>query len=1176
MLKHSARSAVKSAALVGVSVSAFAAAAYAQDQSKPFDLPAQSAAVGIQEFAREADVQILAAQDDVTGVQTNAVRGTLSVHEALNRLLAGTHMIVASNDGHTIVLKRETRSASAAPLAQDVMVADLEPTAPDQVEPGLAAQTVQPGPGAAQAQAVAGPVQVAQAASPMVAQARAAAGVRVPTEQVVITGSLISGTPAVGVPVTTLSDQDFKTAGALTTADLLKNVPAVEVQASNTATLNGGYITGTQDTEIHGLGGALPGVAPDTLLLVDGARVPIQGRGLCSLDPSIIPQLAVDHVDVLADGASATYGSDAIAGVINVILKRGYDGATTQLRFGSSSDGSFSESASQLFGRTWDTGDITVTWEGYHNSPAEATKRKYYTNDFTPWGLDNLTPLDSAFTGIASVGDPHTPDAAPSGFDAHFGATCDNCYAIPKGQNGVGLTWAQVLSNNPTATSFTKNEVNPYSNSWSIPDMSRESFAGTFDQRLWSGTGILNTVQFFMEGYWDNRRNRGLSAGTTGPTDVNAYTYTIPTSNPYYPAGAPQGLEVSYDFGSGHYSAGQVADRIEAGVNLDFALGWQGKVFYGRSEDTEFAHWTNMYNHNLVNAALGNTVVDSSGVYAPLTKPANVPYLNLFCDPTAFQCIDPATRAFMATSRNSVERSVQDQTDASFNGPLFDLPGGQVKAAVGGDYLTEHYSFYDTDGSSSFLGDAAPGLAPDANSEQIWAAFAQLDVPIVGQANAIPFVQALLLEVSGRIDHYSIFGSTKNPKFSLNWTVGAGLTLKAAMGTSFRAPVFTETSPSAGASLNPVNVPAGGLNNNEPSCPVVGVPAVPGSAAAVLDPNCSAALQYIGGFSVSGGSAVAAPYRSATLNPETARNWALGFDFAPNDTLGFLKGLDVNATLYRIKINGVIQPKSMFGGFDDPLARSFYILPSDIPNFAQAVTTLVANPRTAPYTIASGINFIEDMANANVGWQMVKGIDFSASYNWDMGDLGVWNTGVVGNYALDSQILTAPGTPVFDAYKGIDSGGRLNYRARLGWMSPDSAWSVTGFMNYKAHVGAQPPDGFPVEPLPPACFLVGNPACNASGLPQFAQYTQQFPFLTDKIPAFVTFDLSIGYDTLDQPANDYLKNIAVQLTVNDITNKELPFQYVTLNGGPSGSPRAFSHYYDPAQRVISLVITKQW
>src|SRR4029077_7935430 len=106
---------------------------------------------------------------------------------------------------------------------------------------------------------------------------------------------------------------------------------------------------------------------PKTLLMVDGIRVPFQSASLCIVDPSIIPQLAVDRIDVLADGASATYGSDAVAGVLAIVLKRGFDGAITQLQLSSIPGlGNLSVMASQLYGKKWDGGDITVTYETYY------------------------------------------------------------------------------------------------------------------------------------------------------------------------------------------------------------------------------------------------------------------------------------------------------------------------------------------------------------------------------------------------------------------------------------------------------------------------------------------------------------------------------------------------------------------------------------------------------------------------------------------------------------------------------------------------------------------------------------------------------------------------------------------------------------------------------------------
>ena len=155
-------------------------------------------------------------------------------------------------------------------------------------------------------------------AQPMTAQADQA------PETVLITGSLIRGTVAVGVPVTNLNPMDYTQTGALTTSDLFRTFPAANVSPGPVATEGGSNIERGTRVNLRQLD---TGNAPRSLLMVDGVRFPPQGNGLCAIDPSIIPQISLDRIDILVDGASATYGSDAVGGVINVILKRGFDGA---------------------------------------------------------------------------------------------------------------------------------------------------------------------------------------------------------------------------------------------------------------------------------------------------------------------------------------------------------------------------------------------------------------------------------------------------------------------------------------------------------------------------------------------------------------------------------------------------------------------------------------------------------------------------------------------------------------------------------------------------------------------------------------------------------------------------------------------------------------------------------
>ena len=146
-------------------------------------------------------------------------------------------------------------------------------------------------------------------------------------ETVLITGSLIRGTAAVGVPVVNLAPQDFAMTGSLTAADLFRSVPQFNVLPGPTALASANVERGIKEVNLRQLD---TGSSPRSLMMIDGLRYPPQGNGLDQLDPSIIPQIAIERIDLLLDGASATYGSDAIAGVINIVLKRNFEGALVE------------------------------------------------------------------------------------------------------------------------------------------------------------------------------------------------------------------------------------------------------------------------------------------------------------------------------------------------------------------------------------------------------------------------------------------------------------------------------------------------------------------------------------------------------------------------------------------------------------------------------------------------------------------------------------------------------------------------------------------------------------------------------------------------------------------------------------------------------------------------------
>jgi iron complex outermembrane receptor protein len=1001
---------------------------------------------------------------------------------------------------------------------------------------------------------------VATAQAQQVAQAQMAQATETPPEEVLITGSLIRGTVAVGAPVTTLGQADFAQAGVVSVGDLLTTLPAFENHAapSTAAASFGNFIN---RLNIHNLNG----VDSRTLMLIDGMKMPPQGTGAIQYDPSIIPSLALDRVDVLADGASATYGSEAVAGVVNLILKRGYEGATLQTVVGSGAGGAFNWDVQGLYGKTWSGGDVTVSLERGSEQPLNASKRSYYTQDFTPWGLDNATPVVSATPGIVSIGAP----ATATGATTTLAALCANCYSIPTGQNGVGLSWAQIAAHPGVG-----NIQNPTAYQTIIPADQWTSSTITFDQ------DVLPWLQFNAEGYYSNRRDQ-----TTNP-DVGVTSGAIPTSNTFYPTGTlcttnpstaipagipagctPNNLRVSYIYNQipNIESASEISDRYTFGFTAKLPAEWQAKIFGGISDEevrrTDVSN-LRLISPNNVNAALGATIAatpasnNSPGVPS-FTKPANIPYLNLFCDPTAFSCIDPATLRYIKMLNSNNSGYIEHEAGVNFDGPLFDLPGGTVRAAIGGDYTYEDYWIRTTTEPVTSQVDVT---TPDNLWRTVKSGFAQVNVPLVGEANKLPFVERLELEISGRYDSYDDFGNTFNPRFSADWTIGEGVTLRSSYGTNFVAPSFKSLSSVLARNITPWNV--GGVNTSAISaCPPGATTPAPGSVAAQLNPTCSAALNNPIGIQVgsSGGSGGLAGFLRPPdykTEPEKAKNWVLGFEYAPTN---FLKGLDFQVTWWRVQINGPITgtSPSTGNGLNDPNTRFLFILPGD-PQFATAVNYALTNPLAG--SNVSGINpasvkWIEDGSARNLGSKDTEGLDFVASYDWDMGSLGAWNAGVTGSYFFHDFVQNLPNTPEVDTFHDTTTGEtraeKLRYRARLGWS--DGSFSITGFMDYQSHV-------YSTNQLPSAAVLASFPNLVAN------------PFLLNLVPSSYLFDISLGYNTGTTPANDYLKNINVFLTVNNIMDRQPQFQY----GGVSNAYAYYPSGISPIGRNWRLGITKQF
>jgi outer membrane receptor protein involved in Fe transport len=1070
-------------------------------------------------------------------------------------------------------------------------------------------------------------------------------------ETVLITGSLIRGTAAVGVPVTNLSPMDFAMTGALNTADLFRSFPAANVMPAGVATNSGATIERAVKVNIRGLD---TGTATRSLLMVDGIRFPAQGNGQCIIDPSIIPALSQDHIDVLVDGASATYGSDAISGVINIILKRNMDGAITQARWTAGAGGKNRYLASAVWGRTWDGGQVTLSYEWYNDSHTAGNFHSQFGIDFRPWGFDDKRPLASSLPGTLSRGAAQQPGGGPIGTGANTGSGCTNCYAIPlgtgqdwdPGPNGTGptapssaatLNWATFSTNAANSGSNgLRNQFDPYHLGWYDANQERNGGHITVDQRLTAN------ISFFGSAFYSNRRAVFVNPSNIGPSPNNALAgFTVPTFNPYYPTGGPTGantLRAFYNLGFESppiTTAYELAQRYQLGLNIALPGGWSSRIWYAETKDSNANHTEGSIIKAAVSAALGWTILPTpaSGTtpgIASWTKPSSVPYLNLFCDPLAYKCNSDTTIGYVEGVRSFDQKMLINEKGVNFDGPLFDLPGGTVKAAVGGSYTTYHFTFVQL--SNTNATNLILPYALDPESRAVWATWAQLNVPIFSDQNGLPLLRRLEFEFSWRHDQYSDVGGTSNPKVAFNWSPIEDFTIRGTWGNSFRAPVFGEISPLANVAITGRNMAAIGLATDNQ--------AIGGCAGGVLPPEGSGAWKVISsygdgtlgsnsacpaagasitlpngftmpdarnpyGITFLGGSAGAAIIRAgglkgwSGLTPELATNWGIGFDYTPS--ANFLTGLNIQATYYIIKINSVLigfgNPNS--GSFNDPNIGDFaFIVPTDyagvaggaactsnlLPTtcqpFQDAVQSLIAHPRAQIDAAAKTlIMWINDGGVFNKGWIKMEGIDWSWSYDWEWGDIGAFNIGMTGTYYLHRRTQTVPpDADIVDDFhqtinlglnneaQGIATLPRMLYRARVGWAN--GPWSATLFMDHRAHY-------YHTQSAPPNVngnFCASNGSLDANG--GGGTFPCAINDYTNLVNSYYTFDLSLGYNTLDMPANEYLRNIGLQLVIQNVFDHHANFLYkgAAVAGGPCTCDPIVSNI----GRQISIIVTKQW
>jgi hypothetical protein len=223
----------------------------------------------------------------------------------------------------------------------------------------------------------------------------------------------------------------------------------------------------------------------------------------------------------------------------------------------------------------------------------------------------------------------------------------------------------------------------------------------------------------------------------------------------------------------------------------------------------------------------------------------------------------------------------------------------------------------------------------------------------------------------------------------------------------------------------------------------------------------------------------------------------------------------------------------------------------------------------------TNVYWINDSATTNAGFVHVQGVDWNASYNYDAGDFGAWNTGITGTYYLHRWVQQSAGGAIFDAYdqniasvgniaqNGVETLPRLNFRTRLGWS--DGPFSATLFWNHQSHFFE------PRTSSPPNVNFQCTASGGSVGGGTFPCAISNFSY---EQPAWDTFDLSFGYSTGTIPANVYLQNLTLQLTVINLLGRHAAFEY-----GPNSTtrnPAGFNIQQPDTGRTVGITLVKNW
>lgn len=814
-------------------------------------------------------------------------------------------------------------------------------------------------------------------------------------DRIEVTGSRIRQVDTeTAQPVLSISRDTIEKSGFKTVADILQNISAAGSPAiSRSEPLSSGEMVGGYYIDLRNLG------AQRTLILVDGRRLGASVSGF--QDVSQIPSVVVERIDVLKDGASSIYGSDAMAGVINIITRRGFEGLEANGYIGQYSQGDGQKrSADFIMGFKGERGSITVGAETANEDAVWAKDRW-----FSAYSRTNRHPTQGWTTvsqwGILQTGGEN--------------------YVLDRGASPYDFANFHVQDPTPV----TGDVSNSNEQMQLITPTKRRAFFvnGEYD--------FTDNVRFVTDLLYTKRSSEAQVAGY--PLQSGAYGLSMSADSYYNPLDEEVGF-IHRGWEVPRVSTNELTTfRFTGALQGTFTfkdkyLDWEAGYLYQNSENLQSQ--TGNFNVLAVEQAVGPSFLNPAtgrvecGTLAGLDAGTNPAYGGGAGSCVPWNPFIPAGRSgdggitgnpdlqqFLFPTTHNKGETTTNNYYANISGGIVTLPAGDLGFSLGYEYREEKGNFNpDALSQSGYSTDLASG--PTGGKYDVNEVYLELSLPILSD---LPGARELSLNAATRYSDYSTFGDTLNSKVGFKWKPIDELLIRGTWSEGFRAPTIADLYGGSSQSFEYFT---------DPCDTSFGAAATNAQVLARCSQdiaNAATFRQLKQGFVEAEGPDEQSPVpftagSNPNLTPETSKSKTLGAVWSPS----FAPGLNMSLDWFNIKIENTIVDDTPTQQLDD-----CYVLGID--------------SRCTTFTRDATLGYVNALSygSRNAGYMETEGFDFDVAYRLSTDSWGDFTANLQNTYVTKSVLKTANDDSHEIIQNGFGSNFRLRSNLNLNWQYGD-------------------------------------------------------------------------------------------------------------------------------------------